>query len=54
MGTLNHTLNFGTSYVRHPVNIIHTVVWWGDLRERDHLEDLGRDGRIILQCIIKK
>jgi len=23
-------------------------VWWGDLRERDHLEDLGEDMRIIL------
>ena len=22
--------------------------WWGSLRERDHLEDLGADGRIIL------
>ena len=21
--------------------------WWGNLRERDHLEDLGVDGRII-------
>ena len=21
--------------------------WWEDPRERDHLEDLGRDGRII-------
>ena len=24
-----------------------TVSWWGDLRERDHLEDLGIDGTII-------
>jgi hypothetical protein len=24
-------------------------VWWRDLRERDHLEDLCVDGRIILK-----
>jgi len=24
-------------------------VWWGNLRERDHLEDQGKDGRIILR-----
>jgi len=24
------------------------MVWWGNLRERYHLEDLGEDMRIIL------
>jgi hypothetical protein len=28
---------------------VHTGFWWGDLRERDHVEDLGVDGRIILE-----
>jgi len=28
--------------------------WWGNLRERDHLEDLSLDRRIILKSIIKK
>jgi hypothetical protein len=29
-------------------------IWWGDLRERGHLENLGVDGRIILKLIFKK
>jgi hypothetical protein len=29
-------------------------IWWGNLRERDHLQDLGVDGRIILRWIFKK
>ena len=33
---------------------VHTQLWWGDLRERDHLEDLGIDGRITATWIIKK
>ena len=33
---------------------VYTGFWWGNLRERDHLEDPGIDGRIILRCIFRK
>jgi len=29
-------------------------VWWGSLRERDHLRDTSVDGRIILKWIFRK
>jgi hypothetical protein len=32
----------------------HTGLWWGDLREGDHLEDPGIDERIIMNWIFKK
>jgi len=33
---------------------VYTGFRWGNLRERDHLEDLGVDGRIILRWIFRK
>jgi hypothetical protein len=33
---------------------VHTWFWWGNLRETDHLENLGIDGSIILMWIFKK
>jgi hypothetical protein len=31
-----------------------TGFWWENLKERDHLVDLGFDGRIILRRIFRK
>jgi hypothetical protein len=33
---------------------VYTGFRWGKLRERDHLEDPGIDGRIILRWIFRK
>ena len=33
---------------------VHREFWWRDLMERDHLENLGVDSRIILKWIFKK
>jgi hypothetical protein len=34
--------------------MVHTGFWLGNVRERDHFEDLGVDGRIIFKCIFMK
>jgi len=33
---------------------VHTGFWLGDLRERDHMEDLDAVGRTVLKWIFKK
>jgi hypothetical protein len=30
------------------------AIWWGCLKERDYMEDLGMDGIIILRLILDK
>jgi len=32
----------------------YTGFWWGNLRERDYLEDQSVDGRIILRYVSRK
>jgi hypothetical protein len=32
----------------------YTGYWWENLMERDHLENTGIDGRIILRWIFRK
>jgi hypothetical protein len=33
---------------------LYTGFWWGNLRERDHMEDQGVDGRIIFRWDFRK
>ena len=33
---------------------VHTGFWWGEPREKNHLEDLDVDGTIIIKRIFKK
>jgi hypothetical protein len=31
---------------------MHAVFWWGNLKARDHSEDLGMDGRILMVSVL--
>jgi hypothetical protein len=33
---------------------MHTIFWLEKLKESEHLEGLGVEGRIILDCILEK
>jgi hypothetical protein len=33
---------------------MHTGLWWGNLRDDDHLEDQCIEGRIILKWVYEK
>jgi hypothetical protein len=33
---------------------VHTGFWWANLKARGHFNDLGVDGSILLQFILKK
>jgi len=33
---------------------VQTEFWWGDLKERHHLEDVSADRRTILKWLSKK
>jgi hypothetical protein len=41
MGLAGHVAHMGKKR-------IHTGFWWGNLKERDYLEDIATEGRIIL------
>jgi len=47
MGWVGHVAHMGRGEV-------YTGIWWGNLSERDHLEDPGVDGRKILGWIYRK
>jgi hypothetical protein len=44
-----------TGHVAHMGEMeVYTGFWWGNLKERDHLEDPGIDRRIVLRWIFRK
>ena len=49
----------GVSWAGHVASVggggeVYTGFWWGNLKERDHLENRGVDGRIILSWIFRE
>jgi hypothetical protein len=33
---------------------MHSKFWWRNVKDRDHVEVVRADGRIILKCTLKK
>ena len=33
---------------------MHIAFWWGNQKERDCLDKLGTDSKIILKCVLKE
>jgi hypothetical protein len=54
LGWLLHTTD--TEWAAYPCDIFPFAYrfWWGDLRERDNLEELNVNQRITLTCIFKR
>jgi hypothetical protein len=44
----------GSACSMHGRNEMHVKFWSENLKERDHLEDIGTDGKMILECILGK
>jgi len=44
----------GDAYSTYGAEVVNTGFWWQNLKERNHLEDLGVHERIILKWIFKK
>ena len=53
-GTKSRRMRWAGHVVRIGEERGYTGSWWGNRRERDHLGDLGVDGRIILGWISRK
>ena len=57
-----HQILFGSSIKKNEMGgagslygvEVHTEFWWGNMKERDHLEDPDLDRRIILKRTLKK
>ena len=32
--------------------VVHTGIWWGDLKEREYLEDLGLGSRLLQWTLV--
>ena len=50
----SRTMRLGGHVARMGIGEAYTVFWWANLKERDHLENAGVDGRIILRRIFRK